>query len=97
MLEIARHLRNDLARLDHKALFALVYAAIGLTCITYFKNPDYLAAILANTRFAAIGDEAARPTANNLYSLDLVGSGFDDLLLCYSRIVRKIRTKAEFE
>ena len=69
MLEIARHLRNDLARLDHKALFALVYAAIGLTCITYFKNPDYLAAILANTRFAAIGDEAARPTANNLYSL----------------------------
>ena len=69
MLEIARHLRDDLARLDRKALFALVYAAIGLTCITYLKNPDYLAAILANSRLSAIGEEAARPTANNLYGL----------------------------
>lgn len=69
MLEIARHLRDDLVRLDRKALFALVYAAVGLTCITYFKNPDYLAAGLANTRLSAIGEEAARPTANNLYGL----------------------------
>ncbi len=69
MLEIARHLRDDLVRLDRKALFALVYAAVGLTCITYFKNPDYLAAVLANTRLSAIGEEAARPTANNLYGL----------------------------
>jgi hypothetical protein len=69
MLEIARHLRDDLVRLDRKALFALVYAAVGLTCITYLKNPEYLAAILANTRLSAIGEEAARPTANNLYGL----------------------------
>jgi len=69
MLEIARQLRGDTAQLDRRAVFALVYAAVGLTCISYLKNPDYLAAILSNTRFAAIGDEAAHPTNDNLYSL----------------------------
>ena len=69
MLEIARQIRGDFAKLDRRTVFALVYAAIGLMCITYFKNPDYLAALLSNTRFAAIGDEAAHPTNNNLYSL----------------------------
>ena len=69
MLEIARQIRGDFAKLDRRTVFALVYAAIGLTCITYFKNPDYLAAILSKTRFAAVGDEAAHPTNNNLYSL----------------------------
>ena len=69
MLELARQIRGDIATLDRRAVFALVYAAAGLTCISYLKNPDYLAAILANTRFASIGDEAAHPTANNLYAL----------------------------
>ena len=69
MLEIARQLRDDIAPLDRRAVFALLYAAVGLTCISYFKNPDYLAAILANTRFASIGIEAAHPTNNNLYGL----------------------------
>ncbi|MEO6050219.1 MAG: CPBP family intramembrane glutamic endopeptidase [Pyrinomonadaceae bacterium] len=69
MRELVSQIRGDLARLDRRAVFALVYAAVGLTCITYFKNPEYLAAILANTRFADIGAEAAHPTENNLYGL----------------------------
>ncbi len=69
MLEIISHIRRDFAKLDRRAVFALVYAAIGLTCLTYLKNPDYLAAILAKTPLAQIGFEAANPTANNLYSL----------------------------
>ena len=69
MLEIVRQLRDDIAPLDRRAVFALLYAAVGLTCISYFKNPDYLAAILSSTRFANIGIEAAHPTNNNLYSL----------------------------
>lgn len=69
MLEIARQLRDDIAPLDRRAVFALVYAAIGLTCITYLKDPKYLATILSNTRFTNIGIEAANPTDNNLYSL----------------------------
>lgn len=69
MLEIVRQLRGDLSRLDRRALFALLYAAVGLTCITYLKNPEYLAAILANTRYAAIGENAAHPADNNLHAL----------------------------
>jgi membrane protease YdiL (CAAX protease family) len=69
MLEIARQLRDDIDRLDHRASFALLYAAVGLTCISYLKNPEYLESILANTRFAAVGEEAAHPVNNNLYGL----------------------------
>lgn len=69
MIEIARQLRDDIAGLDRRAVFAFAYAAVGLTCITYFKNPDYLAAILSRTRYAGIGETAAHPTDNNLYSL----------------------------
>lgn len=66
---LARHIRDDLSNLDPRAIFALVYAAAGLTCITYLKNPGYLAAILADTRWASLRDEAARPTEDNLYGL----------------------------
>lgn len=66
---LAKHIANDLLHLDRRILFALVYAAFGLTCINFLKNPDYLNAILRNTRLAHIGDEAAYPTANNLYGL----------------------------
>ena len=69
MLELVGHIRDDLAKLDRRALFALVYAAVGLTCITYLKNPEYIELILRNTRFANIGNEAAHPTNNNLYGL----------------------------
>ena len=69
MLELARQIRGDLATLDRHTVFAFVYAAVGLTCISYFKNPDYLDAILFHTQFADIGVEAAHPTNNNLYGL----------------------------
>jgi hypothetical protein len=69
MLHLVRQLRDAVAQLDRKAVFALVYAAVGLTCISYLKNTDYLAAITRHTPFAAIGNEAANPTSNNLYGL----------------------------
>lgn len=69
MLDLIPQILHGLKRLDHRVLFALVYAAFGLTCINFFKNPEYLNSILSRTRFADIGEEAARPTANNLYSL----------------------------
>jgi hypothetical protein len=69
MLDLLIQIRGDFAKLDRRAVFAFVYAAIGLTCITYFKDPSYLASILSNTRFAYIGEEAAHPTNNNLYGL----------------------------
>ncbi|HVF48011.1 MAG TPA: CPBP family intramembrane glutamic endopeptidase [Pyrinomonadaceae bacterium] len=64
MFEIARQLRADIERLDERAVFALVYTAIGLTCISYLKNPEYPAAILAG-----IGAEAINTADTNLYAL----------------------------
>lgn len=69
MLDIVRHIRSDISKLDHRAVFAFVYAAIGLTCIAYLKNPWYLQKLLAATPFSRIGDEAVNPTNNNLYAL----------------------------
>ena len=69
MLELAKQIGGDFARLDRRAVFALVYAAVGLTCIAYFKNPDYLDLILRNTRYETASAEAAHPTNNNLYGL----------------------------
>jgi hypothetical protein len=69
MLEIIGHIRSDLSKLDRRAVFALVYGAIGLTCIAYLKNPWYLQKLLASTPLAWVGDEAASPTHNNLYAL----------------------------
>jgi membrane protease YdiL (CAAX protease family) len=69
MLELYRKIRDDFVSLDRKALFALVYASAGLTCIYYLKNPEYLAAWLQNTRFASFGDHVAHSTENNLPAL----------------------------
>jgi uncharacterized protein len=69
MFDLLIQIRGDFAKLDRRTVVALVYTAAALTCITYLKKPEYLAAILANTPFANIGNEAANPTANNLYSL----------------------------
>ncbi len=69
MLQILSQIKIDLVSLERRAAFALLYAAIGLTCITYFKNPFYLNIISANTSFAEIGERAAQPVDNNLYSL----------------------------
>lgn len=69
MLQIIRQFRHDLSPLDSRAVFALVYAAIGLTCIAYLKDATYLRAILANTPWASVGVEAAEPKSNNLYAL----------------------------
>ncbi len=69
MLEIARQIRGDFKLSDRRAVFALVYAAIGLTCITYLKHPSYLESVLSITPFSYIGVEAAHPTDNNLYAL----------------------------
>ena len=69
MLDIVRQIQHDLSSLDRRAVFALVYSAVGLTCITYFKNPEYLNAIVKQTRFSAIGEEAVNQLNNNLYAL----------------------------
>jgi uncharacterized protein len=67
--DLARHFISDLRSLDRRMMFALIYAAVGLTCINFLKDASYLNALLRNTRFANIGEEAQHPTGNNLYGL----------------------------
>lgn len=69
MLDLITQIGKDFARLDRRAIFAFVYAAVGLTCIAYLKNPWYLQKLLAATPISHIGDEAVNATNDNLYAL----------------------------
>ena len=46
MLEILDHIKADIAKLDRRAVFALLYAAAGLTAINFLRDPAVLNAIL---------------------------------------------------
>ena len=59
----------DFSLLDRKAVFALVYTAVGLTGIFYLKNQDSVAAFLNGTSLEWFGDLVARNDASNLPSL----------------------------
>jgi uncharacterized protein len=69
MLNIARQMYESFARLDRRVVFALIYTAVALTCITYLKNPEYFATILRPTPFASFGEQAVKATNSNLYAL----------------------------
>ena len=69
MLDIYRRFEDDFSLLDRKALFALVYAAGGLACIFYLKNPEVLYSFLKDTRFAEFGWTIAYSGGNNFPSL----------------------------
>lgn len=45
MFDLFGRIEEDFSLLDRKAVFALVYTAIGLTCIFYLKNADSMEAI----------------------------------------------------
>src|SRR5689334_22725312 len=47
MFDLFARIEEDLSLLDRKAVFALVYTAIGLTCIFYLKNADSMEAMAA--------------------------------------------------
>ena len=45
MFDIFARIEEDFSLLNRRAVFALVYTAIGLTCISYLKNADYMNAM----------------------------------------------------
>ena len=69
MIDIVSYIRQDLSSLDRRALFAFIYAALGLTCINFLKDPWYLNALLAKTSFAHVGEAAVNAESSNLYGL----------------------------
>ncbi|KXK02833.1 MAG: CAAX amino terminal protease self- immunity [Acidobacteria bacterium OLB17] len=66
---IAARFRSDLASLDRRVLFALVYAAAGLTAINFLKEPSVLEWLTRGTPLSEIGREAVDPRHTNLANL----------------------------
>jgi membrane protease YdiL (CAAX protease family) len=69
MREIYKALEEDFSVLDRQALAALVYTAIGLTCIFYLGNAQKFVDLLNQTRFAGSADFLISNSTNNLPSL----------------------------
>ncbi len=66
---IAARFRGDLASLDKRALFALIYAAAGLTAINFLKEPNTLEWLTRGTPFAEVGRSAVHSEHSNLANL----------------------------
>ena len=69
MLKIYESIRLDFAGLDKLALFALIYAAFGLTCIYYLKDVKTVSDFLRNTPLAWFGNLIGNTENNNLPQL----------------------------
>jgi membrane protease YdiL (CAAX protease family) len=69
MRRIFEQLRDDLSALDRKAIFALVYAAFGLSAIYYLRSPEPLAAATRGTAAESFGNYVAFSSADNLPAL----------------------------
>ncbi|MGB7068341.1 MAG: CPBP family intramembrane glutamic endopeptidase [Pyrinomonadaceae bacterium] len=66
MFDLFRKIDEDISLLDRKAVFALLYTAIGLSCIYYFKDISTVSEILGGTAFQFIPDFILKTTGNNL-------------------------------
>ena len=66
MFDLFSRIEEDFSLLDRRSVFALVYTSIGLTCIYYFKNVDYLDAIAATLGLTSWAHAIERSEANNL-------------------------------
>ncbi len=69
MLEILNHIKQDITKLDRRVIFALVYTALGLTCIYYMKDQTAVAAFLSGTVLEDFGNFIANSPDNNLPGL----------------------------
>ena len=69
MLEILDHIKQDISKLDRRAVSALVYTAFGLTSIYYLKDQERLAGVLHGTRLEEFGQWIAHSPDDNLPAL----------------------------
>lgn len=62
-------MRDDLATLDRRAIFCLIYTAFGLACVFYLKQLDRISGLLAGTSFEWFGELISNSQNNNLPGL----------------------------
>jgi uncharacterized protein len=70
MFDLFARIEEDFSLLDRRAMFAFVYTAIGLTCISYLKNTDYMYAIAS---LVGLGRFAQAIEQNDTSNLGLLG------------------------
>lgn len=70
MRDIFERIEEDFALLDRKAIFALVYTAVGLTCISYLKNADYTESLSSVIGLNSLARESVRSDISNLPMLE---------------------------
>ncbi|QYO66562.1 CPBP family intramembrane glutamic endopeptidase [Leptolyngbya sp. 7M] len=69
MKETIVRLKADISALDRRAVIALIYTAVGLTCIYYFKNVEAVRLFLAGSSLEDFGHFIANSHDNNLPAL----------------------------
>ncbi|HEX9960681.1 MAG TPA: hypothetical protein VGB00_07110, partial [Pyrinomonadaceae bacterium] len=69
MRQIYKAIEEDFSALDRRALAALVYTAIALTCIYYLGSSQKFLDLLSRTRFAGDVEFLFSNDKNNLPSL----------------------------
>lgn len=69
MRDLYKAIEEDFSALDRRALIALVYAAVALTCNYYLGNSQKLVDLLSKTRFAQDAENLFSNDRNNLPSL----------------------------
>lgn len=70
MRDIFERIEEDFSLIDRKAIFALVYTAIGLTCISYLKNADYMESAASLTGLSGLASAVERSDVSNLRLLE---------------------------
>jgi hypothetical protein len=69
MFDLFARMEEDFALLDRRAVFALVYTAIGLTGIYYLKTIGYLDAMATAVGLGQAAEAIERSNENNLLLL----------------------------
>jgi len=69
MFDLFARIEEDFSLLDRRAIFALVYTAIGLTCIYYLKDAAYLDSFAGTLGLSSLAQSIERSDASNLRML----------------------------
>lgn len=69
MRDLITEFKDDLILIDRKAMFALIYTAVGLTATYYLRNPQVVATLAKGTALESVANFVAFNDANNLPGL----------------------------
>ncbi len=69
MFDLYRKIEEDVSLLDRKAVFALLYTAVALTCTYYFKNAEFVMSAVRGTYLEGAASSIFDSKANNLPAL----------------------------